>query len=246
MNHPVPFYTLTHPDYETDHAAERMNPLRQIERAWIPGIRCRYCNQTWAGSRKLYLPLPNGDIRQRLIPSPLENETWQDLVRAMRQALNLPDDFVFRPGDELGVPRYELLSTTVPDLLHPFPGTIVVTEKVEQALREAALTGYRPLSVAVRWGARFKQNRHPPPSLWGLHIHGQAGRIGSRFMTDCEHCGRTRLQVVGTSLDRSRWDNTDFFHIDINPNIVGVTERVCDLLASHRFSNYRCLPLNSS
>jgi hypothetical protein len=44
-------------------------------------------------------------------------------------------------------------------------------------------------------------------------------------------------------VDESRWDGADFFHLDRNPNIVIVTERVCTVLTQEHFVNFACVPL---
>jgi hypothetical protein len=45
-------------------------------------------------------------------------------------------------------------------------------------------------------------------------------------------------------VDEARWDGSDFFTVDRNPNIVLVTERVCNALSALGASNYFCKPLD--
>jgi hypothetical protein len=187
------FYDLTHPPYATDHDQDAANPIRMQEDAWLPGVVCPACGETWAGSRRIYLEVPNTPIRRRLGGAPLPLDEWRELEGAFRSAANVPDDFRLEPGDILGAPRAEILASEVPDLLHPFSGQVVVRPAVVEALQRAGVTGFRPLRVDARWAGGVAGLSTSPPALYELLVTGTAWRSGMDLVriTACRHCGRT-------------------------------------------------------
>jgi hypothetical protein len=64
-------YRLTYPDYERDGEYITANPIQPIHDLWLPGLICPACGETWAGSRRLYLPLPDPALQGRLSGKPL-------------------------------------------------------------------------------------------------------------------------------------------------------------------------------
>jgi hypothetical protein len=142
-----------------------------------------------------------------------------------------------------------LLDERLSDFLHPFPGQLIVQAPVVDALREAKLTGYRPIRVDVRWRHRLHLSAAELPTLYELVVVGKAWRIGmdEQRITACSVCGRMRFpDPKYLAVDESRWDGSDFFHVDNNPNIILVTKRVCVLLDEHQFTNYACIPVPTS
>lgn len=72
---------------------------------------------------------------------------------------------------------------------------------------------------------------------------GSAWHPGVNFqsVTVCPHCHRIKPPILDHyALDEDRWDGSDFMHVDLNPNKVIVTERVCDCLRAHNFTNWLC------
>ncbi len=238
------FFRLTHPDYKADQAHDKTNPVKISTGICLPGIICSECGQTWAGSRRLYLPVSDPSLRARLRPAPLREAEWMALAQDVRKALNLPEDFLLWPGDDLGTPIAELKSEKIYHFLHPFPGQLIVRVSVVDALTQAGLTGFRPLRLQVRWSAKKREQSADPPILYELVITGAAWRMESNLerITVCKHCGRTEFPRW-TPIDESRWDGSDLFNIDQNPNMVFVTERACELFAEHHFTNYVCAPV---
>jgi len=242
------FFTLSHPCYETDFEYDVANPVRSIEDIWLPGMVCSECGMIWAGSRRLYLKLHDANLQRRLCGEPLPKAQWERLAHEAKAAIHLPDDFVLQLGDVLGTPAMELLAGEIPDFLHPFPGQLVVRARVVEILERQRFTGFRPVRVEVRRNEQMSISLTETPELYELVVTGSAWRPGSDLdhITACRYCGRTTFPDPGRlTVDTKRWDGSDFFHVDKNPNIVFVTERVCSVLTQHRFSNYACNPVNS-
>jgi hypothetical protein len=240
------FYQLTHPEYSTDQQDRFANPIQPVPDIWLPGIICAICGATWAGSRRIYLPITDTRLRQKLHGRPLPEADWYALEREVREQAGVPANVHLYPGDVLGIPRAELLSTEIFDFMHPFPGQLIVTSTVVDTLQRAALSGFKPIQVQLSWGRDVKNPPTSLPVLYELIITGQAWRVNmdESHITACSHCGRTIFpEPEFLVVDERRWDGSDFFHVDHNPNIVLVTERVCNILSEEKFSNYICIPV---
>ena len=239
------FLDLTHPSYQTDQAANAANPIRQVDAVTLPGVVCSACGSTWAGSRRLYEPLQDDALRHRLRERggwPLPDTEWRQLAREVLAATSLAADFTLMPGDKLEAPIFEVTRARLRDFLHPYPGTLVVKEAVVNALQQAGLTGFQTVRAQVRWGGKAK---HPPDTLPELHvlrITGTAWRVGMdrERITVCAECERFKPMVGLIAVDEGRWDGSDLFHADLNPNIVLVTEKVCEVLTEYGFTNFAC------
>jgi hypothetical protein len=84
------------------------------------------------------------------------------------------------------------------------------------------------------------------PRLWELNVNGRAFRAGSTLDTlvVCHHCGITKFpNPQDLTVDVARWDGSDFFNLDMNPNMLFVTERVRALFLRERFSNCEFQPV---
>ena len=81
------------------------------------------------------------------------------------------------------------------------------------------------------------------PEYWELVVTGTAWREeqNEKTIRECDLCGRTQFpEPNNLRVDESRWDGSDFFHVNMNKNIVIVTQRVCDALEELGASNYDC------
>ena len=240
----VDFYRLTSPKYKSNSAEEQANLIAFKIDMSLPGRGCPFCGP-WAGSRRLYLPVHDAKLQRKLRTDgwPLPDDEWLELARAVHKHLNLKDDFPLLPGDDLGTPVVDVYSSTLNDFLHPFPGVLVVKPSTLHILEEEGFTGFRPIKLNTHWSKRLRHLFEEPPELYELLVTGQAWREGNdkESLILCQHCGRMDFPKW-TPVDESRWDGSDFFNVDCNPNIVLVTKRVCKTLSQHNVTNYRCVP----
>lgn len=240
------FYQLMHPNYETDYDDAKANPIQMIQETQLPGIICPDCG-IWSGSRRLYLHF-NGVTKSQLHSTqPLPQSEWLKLARNVRIESNLPDEFLLEPGDILGQPRARLMHDEIPDFMHPFPGQLIVRSSVVAALQKAKLTGFSPVRVDVHWNQKIGPPSREVPELYELIVSGKAWRIDvdEKAIITCQICGRTIFPYPNFwVVDEKRWDGTDFFNVDTNPNIVFVTASVCEVLEQEHFSNYMCKSLS--
>jgi hypothetical protein len=234
--HPMQFFKLTHPRYAEDGEADRRNPVTSTATHRVPGVSCDVCGP-WSSSRRLRIALPPG-LDQFAGGTFLPATDWMD-ARDRWAALLDVDSNLVEPGARLGPPSGTCTKAVTEDAVHPTPGEIWVTSRVRGALTAAGLTGVSFATVRLSPGCS-------EGTLAELVVHGTAWRRGSSEETLrlCAQCGRRgfpsphQLQV-----DESRWDGSDFLFLDGNPNIVVVTERVAEVVASSGFRNLVAIPL---
>lgn len=245
------FYRLTVPDYPTDQAYKNANPICMMGDFYVPGILCSVCAEEtggcWASSGRIRVDIPQeSHLRQNLTGRTLPVDEWRIFAKQLREELVIPSWIPITPGAHIGLPQGELSCSHVMDFLHPFPGQIIVREEVIDVLQQSQLTGFQPIPVKVTGSTEITHELSEVPHLYELLIMGKGWRVDiyEDNIVACDTCKRTIFpEREHTIIDDQRWDNTDFFTIDLNPNIVIVTERVYQVLKQANFSNYQCVPL---
>lgn len=248
------FYRLDSPSYLTDVAMSRTNPCKCTDPVSLPGVYCSACNEIWAGSNRIRTELFVSERAEDIIQShklkrfgvPLDQ--FQELCREISSSTKIPLERL-RPGAKICPPTGTLRSSKLRDFTHPFPGLMWVTKQVKTVLESAELKGISFAAVNLRWTGKMKNTSVMIPDLWEVVVNGKAWRQGSdlQTITSCSVCGRMEYRRGGTDLtvDESRWDGSDFFHVDENPNIVIVTENVTQILSQGNFTNYVYEPVSS-
>lgn len=243
------FCRLTHPRYRSDQAHSRANPIQMLtDSLYVPGMACPACaNETggaWASSGRVRVEVHmDSPLRSELKGISLPPEAWRDYAERLRRNLQVPSWMPIVPGAELGMPKAEVRQRDLLDFLHPFPGQIIVRARVVDALLAARLSGFQPIRVHTQWAKQLKVLDGEPPELYELFVTGSGWRSGITLeaITVCQRCGRTIFPASSQLvIDESRWDGSDFFHIDQNPNIVIVTARVREVLVRGQFTNWEC------
>lgn len=236
------FFELTPPRYATDAEADRRNPVRPLVDWHVPSITCDECGR-WASSDRLRMQLPLArDLEAFGQISFLPAHEWLRRRSEWAQLLGVLPERI-NPGAELGPPRAEVENRDLEDFVHPSPGQIWVGERAMPALAHAEFAGVDFVEVETSW-MKGEGSSRQRPRLWELVVSGSAWRKGSneQSITACARCGRTTFPNASRlEVDEARWGGSDFFHLDRNPNIIVVTERVRDLLEANRFSNFRCV-----
>lgn len=237
------FYELRGPHYQSDQADDAANPLTELASLVMPGLTCSACGSTWAGNRKLYLPIPEEAIHLTLENRPLKTEEWLKVAESVRKDLNLAQDFLLMPGDRLGPPSYQFNRTKLRDFLHPFPGRILVNQAVLDVIQDAGFTGFASTRISAQWSKRIKGVLPEIPIYYALSALTSAWHFGVTLagMTTCGSCGRFKPPILDWhSFDEKTWDGSNFFYLDSNYNRIVVTEQVCKTLSVHRFTNWIC------
>jgi len=243
------FFELTHPDYSTDLQFSKANPVEQDDKDFLPGVYCEKCDDQWASSNRLRVKKGvqkqiTDYLRSINIPDVISAQQWSSLILELSTITGLPKEN-FHPGAPYGVPGGILKKKEVCNFSHPFPGLLWVTSDVMSLIIAEKLTGIQFMEVKLKNSKRMAGFQSP--QLWEIIITGKAWRQGHNVdnVTSCNCCKRTVFpEPNNLKVDISRWDGSDFFNIDLNPNIIIVTERVCEVLDKGKFTNYLCIPIN--
>jgi hypothetical protein len=231
------FFWLTHPAYQSDQEFSRRNPVIETAYGHVPGIVCPVCD-VWASSARLRMSWSDRveKVARTNYQAPEEwnrlRTTWARLLRAKLEAVT--------PGATLGPPSGRCTAAIKEEIVHPFPGLVWVAPRVRNVFRRAKLTGVSFAKVQLE-PKRWQRD------VWELVVHGRAWRKGStaRTLRACKVCGREKFpSPTKLDVDVKRWDRSDFFHVDHNPNIVLVTDRVASVIEEHGFTNIVAKPIN--
>lgn len=236
------FFELTHPDYETDQAHSRHNPVQLKVDYYVPGIICEVCGNEWGSSDRVRVQLPQTQsVLDLLDGHSFPSTEWFRTIDHLSKALGVPKEML-RPGAQIGPPRGTLRHLRFGSFIHPFPGQMWVVSEVVDVLKANHASGVDFFPVEISLGNKLKKISAAVPKLWELVITGHAWRLGHDLarITDCHHCGRRIFpEPKWLTVDESRWDGSDFLNLDLNPNMVFVTKRVADLFEKHQFTKYR-------
>ena len=230
------FYELTYPDYESDAITQKHNPVRIYHEYVLPGINCQNCGAMWSGSQWIPLNFDANAIREcyykNRMPYILDNE-WYANVDAWSNKLSLEKNKI-TPGLHVGMPVIELKCEDHDDFMR-YIGYFIIKEKVVEFLKDLGVTGVEFLPFNPIVNKKLRRDIE----LWILKIDGHAWRVGATqdSITVCDSCGRTKPANVLWVVDEDRWDGSDFFHIDMNPNKIFVTERVRNAIVEAEFTN---------
>jgi hypothetical protein len=192
-----------------------------------------------AGSSRLRGPVPRKRSEFQG-PSCLPLSAWIQERSRWARILRVPVARI-QPAARIGPPRGGCRRSTIDeDVVHPFPGVIWVSNRVRSLLAREKFSGVRLVRV------RLPGECESP--LWELVVEGRAWRRGSSVSSiiACRVCGRLKFpRPAKLDVDPGRWDGSDFFHVDENPLIVIVTERVANLLRAKQVSNVSVEPIGT-
>lgn len=240
------FFRMTSPPYATDMEQMRKNPIGAYGSGYsVPTLQCPICTR-WGSADTNRIVLPrDSELLRRLDSRPLAPDEWKIEVHELAVKLGVPEELL-TPGAEIGPPKGLIKRTRIHDFLNLGGGLFWVKPHVKDIIEQADFKGIRFVKVHARWSRKVKDPPPEPPDLWELVIQGKAWRVGmnKERITICEICGRGSFPDPGwLEVDVSRWDGSDFFHVDGNPCIDLVTERVKEFIESHRFTNIAFEPV---
>lgn len=123
----------------------------------------------------------------------------------------------------------------------------LVQKPVLDFFRDAGFKGYEALPAT----ARFARSSKKPPEVWELVTSGSAGlispRSGYNVLQICPGCGLidndTKIQDPTKVVDESKWDGTDFFHVEPTSGLIFVTDRVVQALRNSPFKGWKAYSL---
>lgn len=154
-----------------------------------------------------------------------------------------------RAGKRLSDLTIVLPSPEVGDFVWTWLSDCLITDRVLWLFRQAGLTGFEVRPVVVEKVKRLDKRRlEEIPTLWELVVTGKGGdarpESGIRVIHRCEACGLVKYSSYqnGILVDEAQWDGSDFFTVNGYPKHILVTERVKDLIVTHRLTNCVLIP----
>jgi hypothetical protein len=212
-------FSLTHPEYETDHVQRARNPAYFESPYKIPSVICPRCGQ-WGGCDSVAEawtpPIPD-EFRKG---QALELRSWKSMVPRWSALLQV-DMRLIQPGARVGPPHGKILPHRGPLLpvLHPFPGRVWVSEAVAEGLVRAGLSRSMLAPVTFQKVAEPYWELVATESMWRVGVTPEA-------IVVCSECGRTRFPKVPMVVDSDRCSQSLIAHLDENPNYLLVREEL--------------------
>jgi hypothetical protein len=223
------FYILSKPHYNTDREEMIANPFELTTEALLPSIDCDYCG-IWASSSRIRESFSDTQLRNFKKIKFLKVCEWKSAKSEWAKTLGLSKE-TLQPGSNIGIPNVKILLNKIHNFMISFPGSIVVTKRVVESLISNNITGIKFI--------KLKKVNKLQVDLWELYVYGKGWRkeVDEKSIVVCSVCGREKFPDVEMIIDKSRWDGTDFFNIDNNPNMVIVTEKVVKLFKNENIKN---------
>lgn len=236
------FYELTHPEYISDQVERRSNPVKLLTNISVPSIVCDDCG-LWSSSERIRKKVEmTSKAKEILRNRSIHVNDWKLAAEILSEELGI-DVELLKPGTELGMPRGEIANVELHDFIHPFPGLIWINDMVKDFLSQQMVTGVEFCPVEIDFRKAKSKINETLPKLWEIVVLGKAWRKGINYENSlaCPKCKRMKfLDPDCLQVDESAWDGSDFITLDLNPNIIVVTERICELLREKGFTNYLC------
>lgn len=235
------FYELTAPDYLTDYEDMKNNPIRILPNFSVPAILCDVCGQ-WGSSSRIRKEIVLSDVAKTIINKrAIDISEWKKEISILATEISIPYE-ILTPSAEIGMPKGETKKYILNDFIHVLPGVIWVKSKVADEMKKKGFTGLEFVKANINF--KNKEYHTIDNELLEVIVTGKAWRIGSDIakITACNKCGRKIFpNPCSILVDEKRWDNTDFFTVDCNPNRIFVTQRVYEFLCKSDFKNYKCI-----
>lgn len=236
------FYVLTYPEYISDQAERKNNPVKLIPNISIPSIVCEDCG-IWSSSERVRRKVEFTSKAKEILKNKCVHvNDWDALIKDLSFELKIDIDLL-KPGAELGIPRGEIVKFGLHDFIHPFPGITWVSHSVKDMLFQNKATGVEFCEVDIDYRKIKSKVDVKEQKLWEIVVKGKAWRKGINYENSlaCPKCNRTVFRNPEyLQIDESTWDGSDFFTLDLNPNIIVVTERIYEILKQSSFTNYLC------
>lgn len=160
------FWRLSAPEYDTDYRDTYING--SLEHPYgLPGIKCEVCGQTWGGTRVLHIECPEefrdrGELQEGWpIDGPKHRALRSELAESFRK---LGHDVELLPGDDFLPVFLDVPSRPTADFLWSSLGSVVVSDRVREALSSVAAQHVSFAPVNLRSAGSGDADDEPPIS----------------------------------------------------------------------------------
>jgi hypothetical protein len=265
------FWRLHHPDYSSDYADTHING--ELEHPFaLPGVRCEDCGQTWGGTRVLPYELPADlqSLEQLRNGSPISGRDHAHLRERVLDALRAAGASItdVRVGAIFQPAYLDVPSRPEADFLWSGLGSVVVSQRIRDAMVAADITGCVFVRVIPRRIGKRKATRRPPmpstgepedliteleqagaplqtPPYYELVVTGESKYpSGAEPESTCELCGREAYDRDARTLmmEPDMWKGQDVFFLATTLWII-VTDPLKMLLQALQPTNVAFLPM---
>ena len=198
----------------------------------LPGVFCPVCSETWSSFDRIRVKLPRDPhIRKMVNIPPVDLDVFQNYASIVSSSLSIP---IIRitPGCEIGLPNASINKPYSIDIIELFSGIFWVNQNVKELVEHHNLTGIRFVNVTI-------SDCNQSHKIYEIDVFGAAWRVGStpQNIIICKNFSRKTFHKTKDVIDTDHWDGSDFFCVDQNPNILFVTERVCDIFDKYHLRN---------
>jgi hypothetical protein len=259
------FWRIQSPEYRSDYKDTYING--SLEHPFgLPGVKCDVCGDTWGGSRILPFECPESFRRHKSITnrwpiSRAEHEALQKELMAILSIHGKP--FIdLRPGDDFQPCFLDVPSRPRADFLWSSIGSLVVSERIKNALVEFCSFDIAVCPVTIRKIGKREAKLAPPMPSTGepediideVPILQDISKIGPYFevlmLKESEHpagstptrvCPGCRRPDVDFSTRELRmtpemWKGHNIFFLATTLRVV-ITDDLKELLARYRPKN---------
>jgi hypothetical protein len=240
------YYRMGHPEYATDQAMARANPMSWDCRYAFPALDCSACGGRCCNSHLRVSPDRIDDPSAFGYIHSLPADHWF-AMRPVWAAMIGVDESLIEPGMEVGMPLGELRGRVKHDFNHPLPGLIWVRQAVKDMLTEADATGvdFAPVTLTP---TTTRARQHEIPQLWELIVPQQELCDELRQLRMCPMCGGIKGPIYWEMIDNNDLQKSgrDFCCPCVNANLIAVSPRIKELIESARFTNVHFEPARAN
>lgn len=214
----------------------------------MPGIICSVCQATWGGYTRHYANITDHELCTQLTGWPLPEIEWKKLERSLKLNCKSLEHVDIEPGMIFGYPRFVIHESDMKDFIEIFPGQTLISSRVKDALEQEQITGYKTVSIELFLFDDEGRQQQAKQAYYEIIVTGHALRIGSTLesIITCNHCKRSIFPDPDyLQVDTNRYDGSDFFHLDMNPNIVFASEKLATLISRFDTGICRQIPQRS-
>ena len=190
---------------------------------------------------------------------------WADDGRSFESVSCPADPGHRRGGRRVGRLDVFLTSRRIGDFVWTWYSDCLIRDSSLSLLRDEGLTGFdvRPVQAHMKTRARRPDpcDENPGlkerdaveveiPKLWELVVTGWGGMArpesGVHLVQECSECGLltyTTYKDPALLVDERQWDGSDFFMVWPLPMYILVTQRVVNVIRSHRLTGATLVPI---
>ena len=159
------FWRIESPEYDSDYKDAYVNG--SLEHPFgLPGVKCEVCGATWSGTRILPFDCPQSFRRHRNLTNrwPISRAEHEALQKNLMGTMRIPgDQFVcLQPGDDFQPCFLDVPSRPRADFLWSSLGSLVVSERIKNALVESCSGDIAVCPVTLRKIGK-REAKLPPP-----------------------------------------------------------------------------------